>query len=705
MAPVHRTAAQGYRVLVVTPYGSDAQSMHSLLTGHGYDVAVYGTLDDAAGQLSEDVGAILVTEEALAVDLSGLHRALEAQPPWSDIPFILLAGRQAGRRATTEAVRRRLPASAINVVLLERPLSSESLLSAINSAIRGRQKQFEIRDRIADLDAQRLQLTVLLDHLPVGVAFVDAEGRTLLTNPAFRRFQPTGEVPSRTPEGEERWEGYEADGSRILRDRFVSARAIKGEIVPGIEFRFHRNETEAVWTRVSGLPLFDPAGKVTGAISVIVDIDEQKRAQQALTTFAQKLERKVTERTMALQDALTQVEVEAEQRKTVEAALLQSRKMEAVGQLTGGIAHDFNNMLTGVIGSLDIMKLRLSRKRYDDIDRFMDAATESALRAAALTQRLLAFSRRQSLDTKPTDINALVNSLRDLLLRTMGEQISVSILTHLEMPPASVDANQLENAILNLSINARDAMPSGGDLTIETSTVVLGDDYAREHPGITAGQYTVVSVSDTGVGMDEELVEKVFEPFFTTKPVGQGTGLGLSMVYGFAQQSGGQVRVHSAVGVGTSVHIYLPVANAEVSETPDPGASPIHEGRGQTVLLVEDDDSVRLLIGDVLQELGYMSFAAAEPEAAIKFLESGQKFDLMISDVGLPGMNGRQLAEVARGHYPDLPILFVTGYAENAAVRAGFLGTNMAMITKPFQLDMLSAKILEILSPDFPSPS
>nr|WP_301183122.1 ATP-binding protein [Sphingomonas quercus] len=373
--------------------------------------------------------------------------------------------------------------------------------------------------------------------------------------------------------------------------------------------------------------------------------------------------------------------------------------MEAVGQLTGGIAHDFNNMLTGVIGALDIMKRRMAANRYDDLGRFMDAAATSAQRAASLTARLLAFSRRQSLDSRAMDVNALIISLEELLRRTMTEKIEVSIAPAADLPAGIVDANQLESAVLNLAINARDAMPEGGKLTIETRVANLDEAYCEARPGVKPGRYVVIAVSDTGVGMDRETVDKVFDPFFTTKPIGQGTGLGLSMVYGFAKQSNGQVRIHSAPGSGTTVSIFVPAAEAPAQGDIRSAGGDVHEGSGQSVLLVEDDDSVRLLVRDVLEELGYETFEAAEALKATELLRSGQRFDLMVSDVGLPGMNGRQLAEIARENHPDLPILFVTGYAENAAIRAGFLGTNMAMITKPFQIEVLSAKISEMLSP------
>jgi DNA-binding response OmpR family regulator len=370
--------------------------------------------------------------------------------------------------------------------------------------------------------------------------------------------------------------------------------------------------------------------------------------------------------------------------------------MEAVGQLTGGIAHDFNNMLTGIIGAIDILKRRIASGRLEDLDRFMDAATTSAQRAAALTARLLAFSRRQSLDSKPTDIGNLIHSLEDLLRRTMSESIEVEIVSAAPLPPALVDANQLESAIINLAINARDAMPDGGRLTLSCEEQELDEAFCARNLGVTPGRYVVVAVSDTGVGMDADTLEKVFDPFFTTKPIGQGTGLGLSMVYGFAKQSNGLVRIHSTLGVGTSVRIFLPVADA-APEDDMVEKAPIHHGDGQSVLLVEDDESVRLLVRDVLEELGYRATEAADGQQAVRILEEGQRFDLMISDVGLPGMNGRQLAEIAREHLPDLPVLFVTGYAESATARRGFLSNNMQMIAKPFQIEMLSARIREML--------
>ena len=696
---MHRAAPNGHQVLICAPYGRDADSVTGLLRHHGYDALPCAGLDDLARNFGEHAGVILLTEEALAADLGPLHRALDHQPAWSDIPFVLLAGRQAGRALSTEAIRRRLPDNATNVVLLERPLSTESLLSAIASAMRARQKQFLLRDQVTALEDERRRLSTLLDNLPIGVAFVGARGETQLVNPAFRRFSPQAQIPSRQTEAQSRWEGRGENGERLQPQDYPGARSLRGEVVEGIEFLYHAPDRPSVWTRVSGVPLKDDDGVLIGAIAVIVDIDEQKRAQEALAVSARTLEAQVEARTADLEHALDRLKREAIERERAEAALRQAQKMEAVGQLTGGIAHDFNNMLTGVIGALDIMKRRIAANRLDDLDRFMDAATTSAQRAAGLTARLLAFSRRQSLDSRAMDVNRLIVSLEDLLQRTMTERIDVSIAPATDLPAGIADANQLESAVINLAINARDAMPEGGELTIETRVAELDDPYCAAHPGVSPGRYVVVDVSDTGVGMDAATMEKVFDPFFTTKPIGQGTGLGLSMVYGFAKQSSGQVRIHSTPGAGTTVSIYLPAAENEVEQDAAAGRGEIREGAGQSVLLVEDDESVRLLVRDVLHELGYRAFEAAEPQAAIALLESGQHFDLMVSDVGLPGMNGRQLAEIARTHHPDLPILFVTGYAENAAIRAGFLGTNMAMITKPFQIELLSSKISEMLAP------
>ena len=373
-------------------------------------------------------------------------------------------------------------------------------------------------------------------------------------------------------------------------------------------------------------------------------------------------------------------------------ALRQSQKMEAIGQLTGGIAHDFNNLLTGIIGSIDIIRRRMATGRLDEVSRFMDAASTSARRAGALTHRLLAFARRQSLDIRPNNINRLVASMEDLLHRTLGEHIELECSLAAELWTAFTDANQLESAVLNLAINARDAMPDGGRLTIETTNEHLDAAYTSLQEDAAPGDYVVIGVSDTGTGMPADVVAKAIDPFFTTKPVGEGTGLGLSMAYGFAKQTRGHLRIHSEVGHGTTIKLYLPRALQDAVDLEKP-VEEAPRGQGETILVVEDDATVRLILADILAELGYDVQLASDARPAIPILQSNRRIDLMMSDVMLPHINGRKLAEIARAARPGLKVLFVTGYAENAAVRGDFLDPGMDMLTKPFALDALGAKV------------
>jgi PAS domain S-box-containing protein len=383
-----------------------------------------------------------------------------------------------------------------------------------------------------------------------------------------------------------------------------------------------------------------------------------------------------------------------------EAALRQSQKMEAVGQLTGGLAHDFNNLLTGISGSLELLQIRISQARYKDVDRYISVARGAANRAAALTHRLLAFSRRQTLDPKATDINRLVGSMRDLINNTVGPTIDVNIHETTGLWTTLVDPNQLENALLNLCINARDAMPDGGVIKIETANCTF-DYSAAAGREMRAGDYVGLSVSDTGTGMTAEVIQRAFDPFYTTKPLGQGTGLGLSMIYGFAKQSGGQVRISSKVGEGTIVHVLLPrhdEREALADETAAFAAAP-RAAAGETVLIVDDEPSVRMLITEVLGELGYTAIEAAEGSSALKVLQSDVRIDLLVTDVGLPGgMNGRQLADFGRIARPKLKVLFITGYAEKTVVGGDQLEKGMGILTKPFAMDGLAARIKELIS-------
>jgi PAS domain S-box-containing protein len=403
-------------------------------------------------------------------------------------------------------------------------------------------------------------------------------------------------------------------------------------------------------------------------------------------------------RTYAVARDVTAEKAAAERLRATEEALLQSQKMEAVGQLTGGIAHDFNNLLTGIVGSLDLLQTRLNQGRTDNVARYISAAMTSANRAAALTHRLLAFARRQPLIPKSVDVNQLVVSLEDLLRRTIGETIDLRIVAADDLWSTLCDPNQLESALLNLAINARDAMPDGGRLTIGTGNARL-DSVTADTPALAPGDYVCIAVTDTGVGMSAEVAARAFDPFFTTKPIGQGTGLGLSMIYGFARQSNGHVTIDSKIGQGATVRLYLPRHHGDIAAAQASSASAAeYAATGETVLVIEDEPVVRAVVVEMLAEQGYRAMEAVDGPSGLKVLRSDARIDLLVTDVGLPGMNGRQVADQARETRPDLKILFITGYAESVAIADGFLQPGMEMITKPFDLDHLAQRIHAMIS-------
>ena len=413
---------------------------------------------------------------------------------------------------------------------------------------------------------------------------------------------------------------------------------------------------------------------------------ERRRAEDNLRELNARLESLVIERTAELLKS--------------EELLRQSQKMEAVGQLTGGLAHDFNNLLAGIGGSLELLGKRLQQGRLDELPRYLDAAQGASRRAAALTHRLLAFSRRQTLDPRPTDVNRLVDSMEELVRRTMGPEVVIEVIRAAGLWSTLVDPNQLENTLLNLCINARDAMPSGGRLTVETSNHWLDTDAARELD-VPPGRYVSLSVTDTGSGMPPEVLSKAFDPFFTTKPLGMGTGLGLSMIYGFARQSGGQVVIQSRPDEGTRVSVLLPrhFQQAGAVEPSPAHGEPPRAVAGQTVLVVDDEPTIRMLVCEILEELGYAAIEAEDGASGLKVLQSDRRIDLLISDVGLPGgMNGRQMADAARVGRPDLKVLFITGYAETAAaIGSAHLEAGMYVMTKPFDIEALAVRIKELI--------
>jgi PAS domain S-box-containing protein len=480
------------------------------------------------------------------------------------------------------------------------------------------------------------------------------------------------------------WPGFwPVDGQEEAWAAIATARAGASARFQG--FADTMKGTPKCWdVQVTAIP--GAHGRPEKLLAVSRDITEQKRIEGELRELNDTLERRIEERTREL--------------RASEDQLRQSQKLDAIGQLTGGVAHDFNNLLTGISGSLEILQTRLARGQFTDVDRFISAAQGASKRAAALTHRLLAFSRRQTLDPKPTNANRLIAGMEDLVRRTVGPSIEVETVLAEDLWITLCDASQLENSVLNLCINARDAMPDGGKLTIETANTSLDRRTAREQD-MAAGQYVTVCVTDTGSGMAPDVIERAFDPFYTTKPMGQGTGLGLSMTYGFAKQSGGQVRIYSEVDKGTTMRIFLPrhAGEEDAESLPAQLAEVPRAQAGETILIVDDDEAVRMLVTEVLQELGYGAIEAADGTSGLNVLQSNARIDLLITDVGLPGgMNGRQIAEVARVHRPGLKVLFITGYAENAVVRNGFLEAGMQIMVKPFTMEALAARIQDVIA-------
>ena len=459
------------------------------------------------------------------------------------------------------------------------------------------------------------------------------------------------------------------------------------------QYRVKRTDGRYYWLEASGLVNYAPDGTALDFPGVLMDV-EGRRAVEAqrdtaiadLLRLNETLEHRVEERS-------------AELMKTEE-KLRQSQKMEAVGQLTGGLAHDFNNLLAGVSGSLELMQTRLKQNRLGDVERYIAIARQASKRAAELTHRLLAFSRRQTLDPKTTDVSNLVDGMLDLVQRSVGPGIALQVQHAPRLWPSRVDGSQLENALLNLCINARDAMPQGGSIKINTANKCLDKAFAEQHQ-IPEGQYICLCVADTGSGMSPQTIARAFEPFFTTKPTGSGTGLGLSMIYGFAQQSGGLVQIHSEIDQGTTVCIYLPRDHAGIMDEGEQEniASLPAADLGTTVLVVDDEPSIRMLVTDVLKELGYLVIEAEDGVAGLKLLLSDMRIDLLVTDVGLPGgINGRQMADAARVNRQDLKILFITGYAESAVLGNGDLAPGMVVLVKPFPLEVLMTHVDKLIN-------
>ena len=542
---------------------------------------------------------------------------------------------------------------------------------------------FDITDRKrieTDLREAHDRLHSLLNQAAVGIYQTDLDGHIIQVNDLF--CEMTGRAREQLL-GCHRLDLLHPD------DRAQSARSLARMHETGepffVEKRYFRPDGSVLWVSNHVSLATDGRGRPRYVSTIVTDVTERRRAVEALHELNETLEIRVRE--------------EVGRRGRAEEALRQAQKMEAVGQLTGGIAHDFNNLLQGILMSIDLSQQLILRGRADEVGRFLDTARNSAKRAAALTHRLLAFSRRQPLDPKPLDVNQLVRSMEDLLRRSLGTGVGIELKLADDAWITRCDRNQLENAILNLAINARDAMPEGGRLVLETGNAQLA---AGAVPDAAPGQYVRIAVTDSGMGMPPEVRQRAFDPFFTTKPMGQGTGLGLSMIYGFVRQSEGCARIDSEVGRGTTVELYLPrfAGSPESEETDAPRAAMVPGARRESILVVEDEAAIRGLVCKVLEDLGHRVLSAVDGPTALRLLESGERFGLLITDIGMPAPDGRQVAEAARARWPDLPVLFMTGYAENAAFADGFLDPGMHLLTKPFATDVFLARIRDILGQD-----
>jgi PAS domain S-box-containing protein len=536
-------------------------------------------------------------------------------------------------------------------------------------------------------EAERDRMSALLRTFTAAVPGVvyakDLQGRMLVAN------QGTTELIGKPPEfylGKTDLEFLE-DEAQAQQIMATDQRIMRSGKPEQIEERLDMPDGSTTIWLSSKAALLSESGEVMGLIGSSIDVTARKSAETALLELNRTLEARIAEAVL--------------EREVAEAALRQSQKMEAIGQLTGGIAHDFNNLLTGITGSLDLINLRLSQGRTADVERYVTVAQGAAQRAAALTHRLLAFSRRQTLLPKPTAVHGLIAEMEELIRRTVGPAIDLKVELEAELSTCLVDQAQLENSLLNLCINSRDALPTGGRISIRTFNQILEEGPQLE-PELAPGMYLTVSVSDTGVGMSPDILSKVFEPFFTTKPVGAGTGLGLSMVYGFARQSGGQIKIESQEGKGTCVSLQLPYHRAEVRAFAEVEAEASTEiatiPAGKTVLVVDDEPTVRLFVSEALISLGYVVIEAADSQAGLQLLRSDTPIDLLLTDIGLPGgLDGRQMAEAGRGCRPGLTVLFITGYAQPMKLDQAQLDSSTRLLTKPFALSTLTSAVRELL--------
>ena len=638
------------RLLVVDDNGATRYAIRRVLERHGYSVLEAGTGNEGLGLIFNETIDALILDVNLP-DMSGFDivRQLRTDDRTRLLPVIHVSAAS----IQTGDIITGLDAGADAYLI--HPVDPDVLLATLRTLLRVRDTEHALRESEA-------RFRDIFSQVAAPIAVIDTQLHIHESNRALSQL--LGEQPDPSALAASLADGQQPK-LQALREALSSSARWQDTLI--MEVAGKRRETK--W-QVSPYRA-DELGLV-----VIEDVTEQRQRERS--------------QRQQLDNANTELAREVAERVRTEAQLMQAQKMDALGKLTGGIAHDFNNLLTGIITGIELLKKRMDEGRNDAALRFADTALNSARSAASMTNRLLAFARQQPLDARPADLNEQIRSLEELLQRTIGEHISLNLDLCAQGAVAQVDANQLESAILNLVINARDALPNGGNITIRTAALE-----AQGDPDLADGSYVVLTVKDDGTGIAPEILSKVFEPFFTTKPLGQGTGLGLSSIYGFARQSGGEARLTSVVGEGTEVSLVLPTAIAASVATSNLSDMPM--GQGEHVLIVEDMPAVRMLVAEMLGEAGYRCSEAGDVATALSVLQDDPSVDLLLTDVGLPQLSGRDLADTARLHRPALPVLFMTGYAENAVRRDRFLVAGMDMVVKPFQIGDLLAKVRQML--------
>jgi signal transduction histidine kinase/DNA-binding response OmpR family regulator len=669
VAPITGAGAGGQRVLVADDNIDMRTYLQKLLEAAGFKIDAVSDGEQALAAIRERRPDLVLSDVMMPkMDGFALLAALRADAELRDIPVLLLSAR-AGEEAKVEgfaagandyltkpfSARELVARVRANLDLATLRRESEEALRRLNESL-----EKQVADRTADLRAKEARLRTIFGTSYTYQGYMATDGTLLdanATSLAGINAQLADVIGK--PYWDTPWFGGTPGMTDIVRAAIPVVAA--GDVV---RQEIHVNLPQGGWRwfDFQMRPVRDNQNAVVAIVPEAVEVTARRAAEQALR---------------------------------------QAQKMESIGQLTGGVAHDFNNLLTIIVGSLETLRRQIKQPGFDagNLERLAESAMRGAQRAASLTQRLLAFSRQQPLDPKPVDVSRLVSGMSDLLHRTIGEQISIETVVAGGLWRTNIDANQLEIAIINLAVNARDAMPNGGKLTIETSNISLDEGYALDQAEVVPGQHVMLAVTDNGAGMSRDTVLKAFEPFFTTKDVGHGTGLGLSQVYGFVKQSGGHVKIYSELGMGTTVKIYLPRLYSSESASPAEPVARVAKGReGETILAVEDDIDVRAHTCGSLRELGYRVLEAPNGEAALGVLRANPEVDLLFTDVGLPGgMNGRQLAEAARNLNGKLKVLFTTGYARNAIVHDGRLDPGVQLITKPFSYAALSGKVRDML--------